>query len=39
MVNKVINYLLSTRILRFKFGGRDKLEIITDTCFADNISD
>ena len=37
-VNKVINYLLNTRILKFKFGGGDKLEIITDTFFTDNIN-
>ena len=39
MVNKVINYLLSIRILGFKFGGGDKLEIVTDAFFTDNISD
>ena len=39
MVNKVINYLLGILILRFKFGGGDKLKIIMDTSFADNISD
>ena len=37
-VNKVINYLLGTRILRFKFGGKDELKIVTDTSFTDNIS-
>ena len=37
-VNKVINYLLGIRILRFKFGGGDELEIITDTSFTNNIS-
>ena len=39
IINKIINYLLSTRILKFKFGGRDKLKIITDTSFTDNIND
>ena len=39
MVNKVINYLLSTRTLKLKFGGGDKLKIITDASFTDNISD
>ena len=38
-VNRVINYLLSTRTLGFKFGGGDELEIITDASFADDISD
>ena len=38
-VNKIINYLLSIYILGFKFGGGDKLEIITNASFADNISD
>ena len=37
-VNKVINYLLSTRILRLKFGGGDKLKIVTDASFTDNIN-
>ena len=37
-VNKIINYLLSTCTLRLKFGGGDKLEIITDASFTDNIS-
>ena len=39
VVNKVINYLLSTRTLGLKFKGRDKLEIVTNTSFTDNISD
>ena len=38
-VNKIINYLLSICILRFKFGGGNKLEIVTDTSFTDNTSD
>ena len=38
VVNKIINYLLNTRTLKFKFGGGDKLEIVTDTSFADDIS-
>ena len=39
MVNKVINYLLSTRTLKLKFGGGDKLKIITDAFFINDISD
>ena len=39
MVNKMINYLLSICILRFKFGAGDKLAIITDASFTDDISD
>ena len=39
VVNKVINYLLGTYILGFKFGGEDKLEIIMDASFIDDISD
>ena len=39
MVNKIINYLLGICILRLKFEGGDKLEIVTDASFADNISD
>ena len=39
MVNKIINYLLSTYTLRFKFGGGDELKIITDISFVNNISD
>ena len=38
-VNKIISYLLSTRTLRLKFGGGDKLKIATDAFFANNISD
>ena len=38
MVNKVINYLLGTRILRLKFRGGDKLKIITNASFTDNIN-
>ena len=38
MVNKVINYLSSIRILGFKFKGGDELEIITNISFADNTS-
>ena len=38
MVNKIINYLLSTYILRLKFGERNKLKIIINTSFTDNIS-
>ena len=37
-VNKVINYLLSTRILKLKFGGGDKLKIVTDTFFVNDIN-
>ena len=39
MVNKVINYLLGIRILKFTFGGGDKLKIATDASFTDNIND
>ena len=39
MVNKIINYLLGIYILRFKFGGGDKLKIITNASFTNNISD
>ena len=39
MVNKIINYLFGTCILGFKFGGGDKLKIITDASFMNNISD
>ena len=39
VVNKVINYLLNTRILGLKFGGGDKLEIVIDASFVDDISD
>ena len=38
IINKVINYLLGTYILKLKFGGGDKLKIVTDASFADNIS-
>ena len=38
MVNKVINYLLGIRTLRFKFGEEDKLKIIINTSFTDNIN-
>ena len=38
IVNKVINYLLSIYILRFKFGGGDKLKIITDAFFINDIN-
>ena len=37
-VNKIINYLLGIRILGFKFEGGDKLKIITNASFTDNIS-
>ena len=36
MVNKIINYLLNIYILKFKFGEKDKLKIVTDTSFTDN---
>ena len=36
MVNKVINYLLNTRILKLKFGEKDKLKIATNASFTDN---
>ena len=35
-VNKVINYLLSIRTLKLKFGGGDILKIVTDTSFTNN---
>ena len=38
IVNKVINYLLGTYTLRFKFGGGDKLKIITDASFMNDIN-
>ena len=38
MVNKVINYLLNIYILKFKFGGGNKLKIIINASFTDNIS-
>ena len=38
MVNKVINYLLGIRTLKFKFGEGDKLKIVTDIFFMDNIN-
>ena len=39
IVNKIINYLLGICILKFKFKGGDKLKIIINTSFTDNISD
>ena len=36
MVNKVINYLLSIRTLKFKFKGGDKLKIIINTSFIND---
>ena len=33
-----MNYLLGTCTLKLKFGGGDKLEIITDASFTDNIN-
>ena len=36
MVNKVINYLLNIYILKFKFGGKDKLKIVMNTSFINN---
>ena len=39
MANEIINYLLSIRILRLKFGEEDKLEIVMDTSFTDDIND
>ena len=38
MVNKIINYRLGIRVLGYKFGGGNKLKIVTDTSFANNIS-
>ena len=37
-VNKIINYLLGIRTLGLKFEGGDKLEIVTDASFTDDIS-
>ena len=37
-VNNIINYLLDTYTLKFKFGGGNKLEIITNDSLADNIN-
>ena len=39
IVNEIINYLLSIYILKFKFGGGNKLKIVINTSFMDNISD
>ena len=39
MVNKVIHYLLSISKLGLKFEGGDKLEIVINASFADDISD
>ena len=38
-VNKIINYLLNTRILKLEFRGGDKLKIVTNTSFTNNIND
>ena len=37
IINKIINYLLGIYTLKLKFGGGDKLKIVTDTFFTDNI--
>ena len=37
-VNKIINDLLNTRILKLKFRGGDKLKIITNASFINNIN-
>ena len=37
-VNKIINYLLGTRILKFKFKGGNKLKIVTNASFTNNIN-
>ena len=36
VVNKIINYLLSTYTLRLKFGGGDKLKIAINASFTNN---
>ena len=36
-INKVINYLQSTRTLRLKFGGGNKLKITINVLFTNNI--
>ena len=38
MANKIINYLLSIYILKFKFGEGNKLKIATDTSFINDTS-
>ena len=38
MVNKVINYLLNINILKFEFRGGDKLKIIINIFFINNIN-
>ena len=38
MVKKIINYLLNIYTLKFIFGGEDKLEIVINTFFANDIS-
>ena len=38
-VNKVINYLLGICTLKLKFEGGDKLKIVINTSFTNNISD
>ena len=37
-VNKIINYLLGTRTLKLKFGGKNKLKIVTNASFINNIN-
>ena len=37
VVNKVMNHLLSIYTLGLKFGGVDKLEIVTDAFFINDI--
>ena len=38
MVYKIINYLLNIRTLKLKFRGGNKLKIIMDAFFTDNIN-
>ena len=38
MANKIIIYLLSIYTLGFKYGGGNKLKIITDISFINNIN-
>ena len=37
VINKVMNYLRSTKILKFKFERGDKLEIALNISFTNNI--
>ena len=39
VINKVINYLISTKDLTLYFGGFNDLEVVSNTLFADNTLD